>query len=163
ARAVRPGRPDPGGARPDPRLRPLRRAGPHGRRAVRALQPARPEGLGELPGPRHDLPGERCRGPRPRPRGSRPRRRDHAAPGDVLGAMSEAGADVVGVDWHTPLDVAATRVPGKALQGNLDPCVLFAPFDVIQTEVRRILVEGAKAPGHVFNLGHGVLPETDPD
>jgi uroporphyrinogen decarboxylase len=83
--------------------------------------------------------------------------------GELLGAMSEAGADVVGVDWHTPLDVAATRAPGKALQGNLDPCVLFAPPEVIETEVRRVLVEGAKAPGHVFNLGHGVLPETDPD
>jgi len=83
--------------------------------------------------------------------------------GELLGAMSEAGADVVGVDWRTPLDVATTRAPGKALQGNLDPCVLFAPPDVIETEVRRTLVEGAKAPGHVFNLGHGVLPETDPD
>jgi uroporphyrinogen decarboxylase len=83
--------------------------------------------------------------------------------GELLGAMSEAGADVIGVDWRTPLDVAATRVSGKVLQGNLDPCVLFAPPDVIEAEVRRVLVEGAKAPGHVFNLGHGVLPETDPD
>src|SRR5262249_48480006 len=82
--------------------------------------------------------------------------------GELLGAMSEAGADVVGVDWHTPLDVATTRAPSKALQGNLDPCVLFAPFDVVETEARRVLVEGAKAPGHIFNLGHGVLPETDP-
>jgi uroporphyrinogen decarboxylase len=82
--------------------------------------------------------------------------------GELLAAMSEAGADVVGVDWRTPLDVAAARTPGKALQGNLDPCVLFAPAEAIETEVRRVLVEGAKAPGHVFNLGHGVLPETDP-
>jgi uroporphyrinogen decarboxylase len=83
--------------------------------------------------------------------------------GELLVAMGEAGATVVGVDWRTPLDVAAARVPGKVLQGNLDPCVLFAPPDVIETEVRRVLAEGAKAPGHIFNLGHGVLPETDPD
>jgi len=49
------------------------------------------------------------------------------------------------------------------VQGNLDPCVLFAPWPVIETEVRRILAEGRAAPGHVFNLGHGVLPETDPE
>jgi uroporphyrinogen decarboxylase len=83
--------------------------------------------------------------------------------GELLGAMSEAGADVVGVDWRTPLDIAATRANGKVLQGNLDPCVLFAPAGVVEAEVRRVLVEGAKAPGHIFNLGHGVLPETDPD
>jgi len=82
---------------------------------------------------------------------------------ELLGAMAEAGADVVGIDWRTPLDVAASRTPGKALQGNLDPCVLFAPPEIVETEVRRVLREGAKAPGHVFNLGHGVLPETDPD
>lgn len=82
--------------------------------------------------------------------------------GELLGSMAEAGADVVGVDWRTPLDVAAGRVPGKAVQGNLDPCVLFAPPEVVETEVRRVLADGAKAPGHVFNLGHGVLPETDP-
>jgi uroporphyrinogen decarboxylase len=82
--------------------------------------------------------------------------------GELLTAMSEAGADVVGVDWRVPLDAAALRVPGKAVQGNLDPAVLFAPWDVIETEVRRVVAEGAKTPGHVFNLGHGVLPETDP-
>jgi uroporphyrinogen decarboxylase len=82
---------------------------------------------------------------------------------ELLGAMAEAGADVVGVDWRTPLDTAASRVPGKALQGNLDPCVLFAPWSVIEAEIRRILAEAQKAPGHIFNLGHGVLPETNPD
>jgi uroporphyrinogen decarboxylase len=82
--------------------------------------------------------------------------------GELLGSMAEAGADVVGVDWRTPLDVAAGRAPGKALQGNLDPCVLFAPWEVIEAETRRVLAEAVKAPGHVFNLGHGVLPETDP-
>ncbi len=89
--------------------------------------------------------------------------------GELLGAMSEAGADVVGVDWRIPLDVAAGRVgPGKALQGNLDPAVLFAGWDAIESEARRIVDEGdravaAGAVGHVFNLGHGVLPDTDPD
>jgi uroporphyrinogen decarboxylase len=84
--------------------------------------------------------------------------------GQLLGAMVEAGADVVGVDWRTPLDTAVSRVaPGTAVQGNLDPCVLLAPWDVVEAEVRRILAEGEVAPGHVFNLGHGVLPETDPD
>jgi uroporphyrinogen decarboxylase len=84
--------------------------------------------------------------------------------GELLTAMAGAGADVVGVDWRTPLDRAAGRVgSGRAVQGNLDPCVLFAPWPVIETEVRRVLAEGRAAPGHVFNLGHGVLPETDPD
>jgi uroporphyrinogen decarboxylase len=84
--------------------------------------------------------------------------------GELLVAMGEAGATVVGVDWRTPLDVASSRLgPGYAVQGNLDPAVLFAPWPVIETEVRRILREGSAAPGHVFNLGHGVLPQTDPD
>ncbi|GAA0722731.1 uroporphyrinogen decarboxylase [Dactylosporangium roseum] len=81
---------------------------------------------------------------------------------ELLTAMGEAGTDVVGVDWRTPLDVAASRVPGKAVQGNLDPCVLLAPWEVVEREATRVLAEGAKAPGHIFNLGHGVLPETDP-
>jgi len=81
----------------------------------------------------------------------------------LLPAMGEAGAEVVGVDWRTPLDRAASLVGDRSVQGNLDPAVLFAPFDVIEHEVRRILDEGRAARGHVFNLGHGVLPETDPD
>jgi uroporphyrinogen decarboxylase len=83
--------------------------------------------------------------------------------GELLPAMGEAGADVVGVDWRTPLDVASQRLgPGYAVQGNLDPCVLLAPWPAVEAEVLRVLREGAQAPGHVFNLGHGVLPETDP-
>jgi uroporphyrinogen decarboxylase len=81
----------------------------------------------------------------------------------LLPAMSEAGADVVGVDWRTPLDRAAKVVGGRAVQGNLDPAVLFAGWDVVAREARRVLDEGRAAPGHVFNLGHGVLPETDPE
>jgi uroporphyrinogen decarboxylase len=84
--------------------------------------------------------------------------------GELLPAMAEAGADVVGVDWRIPLDEAARRVGGRhPVQGNLDPAVLFADRASIEAEVRRIAAEGRRAPGHLFNLGHGVLPETDPD
>ena len=84
--------------------------------------------------------------------------------GELLGLMGEAGADVVGVDWRIPLDEAARRVgPGKALQGNLDPAVLLAPWDVIEERASEVIERGRAAEGHVFNLGHGVLPETDPD
>ncbi|GAA0908021.1 uroporphyrinogen decarboxylase [Pseudonocardia zijingensis] len=84
--------------------------------------------------------------------------------GELLGAMAEAGADVVGVDWRIPLDEAARRTGGRvAVQGNLDPAVLFADRASIEAEARRIAAEGRRAPGHVFNLGHGVLPDTDPD
>ncbi|WP_277441382.1 uroporphyrinogen decarboxylase [Streptomyces sp. SPB162] len=97
---------------------------------------------------------------------------DHGVPrihfgvgtGELLGLMGEAGADVVGVDWRVPLDEAARRVgPGKALQGNLDPAVLFAPTSAVETKTREVLDSAADLPGHVFNLGHGVLPSTDPD
>jgi uroporphyrinogen decarboxylase len=82
----------------------------------------------------------------------------------LLNAMGQAGADVVGVDWRTPLDKAGKLIgPDRAVQGNLDPAVLFAPWDVVETEARRVLSEGRAAPGHVFNLGHGVMPETNPD
>jgi uroporphyrinogen decarboxylase len=84
--------------------------------------------------------------------------------GELLGLLGEAGADVVGVDWRVPLDEAVRRVdPGKALQGNLDPSVLLAGWDVVEERARDILARGRTAEGHVFNLGHGVLPETDPD
>jgi len=82
----------------------------------------------------------------------------------LLQAMGEAGADVVGVDWRTPLDQATQQIgPGRSVQGNMDPALLFAPWPVIETEARRVVEQGRAAPGHVFNLGHGVLPETDPD
>jgi uroporphyrinogen decarboxylase len=71
---------------------------------------------------------------------------------------------VVGVDWRVSLDEAASRVDiGKALQGNLDPAVLLAPWEVVQRRARDVLARGRTAEGHIFNLGHGVLPETDPD
>ena len=84
--------------------------------------------------------------------------------GELLDLMGEAGADVVGVDWRVPLDEAALRVGSdRSLQGNLDPAVLAAPWPVVEAEVDRVLAEGSAAPGHVFNLGHGVPPWADPD
>jgi uroporphyrinogen decarboxylase len=87
---------------------------------------------------------------------------------ELLGAMSQAGATVVGVDWRTSLTDAAARVePGTALQGNLDPVVLLAGWPVVERAVRGVVEDArravdAGAAGHVFNLGHGVLPSTDP-
>jgi uroporphyrinogen decarboxylase len=88
---------------------------------------------------------------------------------ELLGAMSEAGATVVGVDWRTSLHAAATRVrPGTALQGNLDPVVLLAGWDAVERAARAVVEDGrravdAGATGHIFNLGHGVLPAVDPE
>lgn len=83
--------------------------------------------------------------------------------GELLVAMQEAGADVVGVDWRTTLDAARRRLPaGTAVQGNLDPTVCLCPWPVVERKVRQVLERNAGRPGHVFNLGHGVLPETDP-
>lgn len=84
--------------------------------------------------------------------------------GELLGLMGEAGADVVGVDWRVPLDEAARRVgPGKALQGNLDPAVLFASREVVEAKADEVLAAAKDLEGHVFNLGHGVMPAMDPD
>src|ERR1700722_8645660 len=84
--------------------------------------------------------------------------------GELLGLLGEAGADVVGVDWRVPLDEAVYRVSaGKALQGNLDPAVLLAPWPVVEDRARDVLAKGRMAESHIFNLGHGVLPDTDPD
>ncbi|MGH8987113.1 MAG: uroporphyrinogen decarboxylase [Acidimicrobiales bacterium] len=83
--------------------------------------------------------------------------------GELLALMARAGAEVVGVDWRVPLDEARRRVgPDHALQGNLDPSACLAPFEVVAREARDVLRRAGSTPGHVFNLGHGVLPETDP-
>jgi uroporphyrinogen decarboxylase len=83
--------------------------------------------------------------------------------GELLALFAGAGADVVGVDWRVPLDVARRRVPaGVALQGNLDPALCLAPWDAVADAVRDVLSRNAGHPGHIFNLGHGVMPETDP-
>ncbi len=82
--------------------------------------------------------------------------------GELLPLIGDAGADVVGVDWRIPLDEAARRVgPGRSLQGNLDPAVLLADRATVDREVRRVVKQGRAARGHIFNLGHGVLPDTD--
>ena len=84
--------------------------------------------------------------------------------GELLDLLASAGADVVGVDWRVPLDRArAVLGPDVAVQGNLDPTACLAPWDVVSAEVDDVLARNAGRPGHVFNLGHGVLPETDPD
>lgn len=78
----------------------------------------------------------------------------------LLSDMREAGGDVLGLDHHTPLPWAREVLGDTPVQGNLDPAVLFAPKEVIRREVRRILEENAGRPGHIFNLGHGILPKT---
>ena len=83
--------------------------------------------------------------------------------GELLAPMAEAGADVVGVDWRTPLGTARARLPeGVGVQGNLDPVVCLSPWDIVAAKAAEVLASNAGRPGHIFNLGHGVLPETDP-
>jgi uroporphyrinogen decarboxylase len=85
--------------------------------------------------------------------------------GELLGLMATAGSDVVGVDWRVPLDEARRRVgAGHALQGNLDPALCLAPWPVVEQATRAVLerADDGTGTGHVFNLGHGVLPESDP-
>jgi uroporphyrinogen decarboxylase len=75
--------------------------------------------------------------------------------------LSRSGADVLGVDWTSSLDQVASAVAGRvSLQGNLDPLTLFGPIERIERQVQRILNEARAARGHIFNLGHGILPET---
>ncbi|HET9092980.1 MAG TPA: uroporphyrinogen decarboxylase [Acidimicrobiales bacterium] len=83
--------------------------------------------------------------------------------GELLDLMAGAGADVVGVDWRVSLADASDRVGRtRCLQGNLDPAVCLAPVPVVEEAAREVLADAKGLPGHVFNLGHGVLPETDP-
>jgi uroporphyrinogen decarboxylase len=74
--------------------------------------------------------------------------------------MREAGGDVIGLDWRTPLDQGFTRLPGVAIQGNLDPTALFAPRERLLARVDDVLARAGGRPGHIFNLGHGILPTT---
>jgi uroporphyrinogen decarboxylase len=84
--------------------------------------------------------------------------------GELLELLAEAGPDVVGVDWRVPLDRARARLGDQvAVQGNLDPTVCLAPWAVVAREAQTVLNANAGRPGHIFNLGWGVLPETDPD
>ncbi|KQO96563.1 uroporphyrinogen decarboxylase [Leifsonia sp. Leaf264] len=83
--------------------------------------------------------------------------------GELLAAMRDVGADVVGVDYRVPLDEANRRLGGSVpLQGNIDPALLYAPWPVLEAHVRDVVRRGADAPAHVVNLGHGVSPDTDP-
>jgi len=81
----------------------------------------------------------------------------------LLEEMAAAGGDVIGLDWRIPLDTGWARVPGRAVQGNLDPAVLLAPWEVVEAEALDILARAGGRPGHIFNLGHGVFPSVDPD
>jgi uroporphyrinogen decarboxylase len=84
--------------------------------------------------------------------------------GELLGLMAEAGGDVIGVDWRVPLDAAWERVgPDRAVQGNLDPAACLAPWEAVRGKALRVLERAGGRPGHVFNLGHGVLPSTPPE
>ena len=84
--------------------------------------------------------------------------------GELLALMRDAGATVVGVDWRVPLNEAWERVGfDTGIQGNLDPAVLLAPWEVVEVKALNVLRRAAGRPGHVFNLGHGVLPETPPE
>jgi uroporphyrinogen decarboxylase len=81
--------------------------------------------------------------------------------GGFLHLIKEAGGDVIGIDWRTDLGGGWERLGyDVSIQGNLDPSVLLASRQVIELHVRRILESAGKRPGHIFNLGHGVLPET---
>lgn len=81
----------------------------------------------------------------------------------LLELQREAGGDVIGLDWTIPLDAGWKRVPDRAVQGNLDPIALFAPRPELERRVREILARAGGRPGHIFNLGHGILPGTPVD
>ena len=79
----------------------------------------------------------------------------------MLGLLRQTGADVIGVDWRIQLDDAWAQLgPGLAIQGNLDPMALFSPWPEIERRAADILKRAAGRPGHIFNLGHGILTET---
>jgi uroporphyrinogen decarboxylase len=81
----------------------------------------------------------------------------------ILRTMKEAGGDVVGVDWRIPIDEAWDQVGDLAIQGNLDPATLLGHRSLVEARTREILVRIGGRPGHVFNLGHGILPDTSPE
>jgi uroporphyrinogen decarboxylase len=84
--------------------------------------------------------------------------------GSLLELQRDAGGSVIGLDWRVDLSSAWDRLgPRVAVQGNLDPIILFAPLEEIQSQTRRILDQAAGRPGHIFNLGHGILPQTPVD
>ena len=91
--------------------------------------------------------------------------RIHFATGNpaLLALVGSVECEAVSVDWRLPLDEAWQRIGDRAIQGNLDPAVCLAPWDVVQSRARDVLRRAGGRAGHVFNLGHGVLPDTDAD
>lgn len=83
--------------------------------------------------------------------------------GHLIHEWNELPADVIGLDWRTPIREVRKAGVTKALQGNLDPVILMAPWELIEERVKKILDEGMKQPGYIFNLGHGVVPDIKPD
>ncbi len=82
----------------------------------------------------------------------------------LLRSLAAAGGDVIGLDWRLPLDDGWRAVgDDRGVQGNLDPAVLLGPWERVEEAARAVLERAAGRPGHIFNLGHGVLPQTDPD
>jgi uroporphyrinogen decarboxylase len=82
----------------------------------------------------------------------------------LLPAMAATGGDVIGLDWRVPLDEGWASVGfERGVQGNLDPAVLLGPWPRVEEATRDVLARAAARPGHIFNLGHGILPDTDPD
>jgi uroporphyrinogen decarboxylase len=81
----------------------------------------------------------------------------------LLPAMARAGGDVIGLDWRIPLDEGWRLVPDRGVQGNLDPAVLLGPWERVEAAAADVLARADGRPGHIFNLGHGVLPGTDPE
>ena len=82
----------------------------------------------------------------------------------LLRALTRAGGDVIGLDWRLPLDEGWETVGhDRGVQGNLDPAALLGPWEHVERAARDVLRRAAGRPGHIFNLGHGVLPRTDPD
>ena len=84
----------------------------------------------------------------------------------LLETLTVEGGDVIGLDWRTPLDVGSSRISSlraAAVQGNLDPALLLTSWEIVEREALEILGRADGTPGHIFNLGHGVLPGTDPD
>jgi uroporphyrinogen decarboxylase len=82
--------------------------------------------------------------------------------GNFLDAMATAGGDVIGVDWRIPIDQAWEVFPDRGVQGNLDPCALLAPLAELKHQVLDIMHRTGGRPGHIFNVGHGILQHTDP-
>jgi uroporphyrinogen decarboxylase len=81
----------------------------------------------------------------------------------LLEELARAGGDGIGLDWRVPLHEGWEHVPGRAVQGNLDPAAVLCPWEIVAHEATAVLDQAASRPGHIFNLGHGVLPRTDPD